>query len=170
MASRLDFFEAVVRAASLTDQSLPAIDRADVAEAVTEQQLHPFDKRNIHPGLPRKVRKFFDDGHYAEATFEAFKYLDKLMQRFSGINNKAGEKLMMDALNEAAPSVKLTALVSQSDVDEQRGFRFLFAGGVVAIRNPRGHEVDQVDDVDTCLDHLAFASLLIRRLEQAGYR
>nr|WP_217497695.1 TIGR02391 family protein [Lysobacter enzymogenes] len=139
-----------------------------VNEAVTEQQLHPFDKRNVHPGLPAKVRTFFDNGHYAEATFEAFKYLDKVVQKFSG-STKSGEKLMMDVFSETTPVLKLTALASQSELDEQRGFKFLFSGGVVAIRNPRGHEVDQVDDVDTCLDHLAFVSLLIRRMEQAGY-
>jgi len=130
--------------------------------------MHPFDKRNIHPNLPRKVRTFFDNGHYAEATFEAFKFLDKVVQKFSK-SNKSGEKLMMEAFNEVAPILKLTALSTQSEVDEQRGFKFLFSGGVVAIRNPRGHEVDQLDDVDTSLDHLAFVSLLIRRLEQAGY-
>jgi hypothetical protein len=38
-------------------------------EPVDEAQLHPFDRRNIHPALPAKTRKLFDDGHYAEATF-----------------------------------------------------------------------------------------------------
>lgn len=39
----------------------------------------------------------------------------------------------------------------------------------MAIRNPRGHEVDLGADPDTCLDHLAFASLLLRRLERSGF-
>lgn len=169
MAKSLDLFEAIVRLAiEFSDASEPG--RPDeVEEAVSEQQLHPFDKRNIHPGLPKKVRTFFDDGHYAESTFEAFKYLDKVVQGFAG-SNKSGEKLMMDVFNEASPTLKLTPLSNQSEQDEQRGFKFLFSGGVIAIRNPRGHEVDQIDDVDTCLDHLAFVSLLIRRLEQAGYK
>lgn len=168
MANPLDRFESIVRVAvGFTDATSRAELQA-VDEAVTEQQLHPFDKRNVHPDLPAKVRTFFDNGHYAEATFEAFKYLDKVVQKFSG-STKSGEKLMMEVFSEATPVLKLTALTSQSEIDEQRGFKFLFSGGVVAIRNPRGHEVDQVDDVDTCLDHLAFVSLLIRRMEQAGY-
>ena len=168
MANPLDRFESIVRVtAGFSDTTSGAELQAGV-EAVTEQQLHPFDKRNVHPGLPAKVRTFFDNGHYAEATFEAFKYLDKVVQKFSK-SSKSGEKLMMEVFNETGPVLKLTALASQSEIDEQRGFKFLFSGGVVAIRNPRGHEVDQVDDVDTCLDHLAFASLLIRRMEQAGY-
>ena len=62
-----------------------------------------------------------------------------------------------------------TPLANASEIDEQKGYRFLFSGAVMAIRNPRGHEVNLNDDVDTCLDHLAFASLLLRRLEQARY-
>jgi hypothetical protein len=38
------------------------------------------------------------------------------------------------------------------------------------IRNPRAHEPTIVDDPDICLDHLSFVSLLLRRLEQAGYK
>lgn len=168
MARPLDRFESIVRlAVGFTNATNPA-DLQSADEAVTEQQLHPFDKRNVHPSLPTKVRTFFDNGHYAEATFEAFKYLDKVVQKFSG-STKSGEKLMMEVFSETTPILKLTALTSQSEIDEQRGFKFLYSGGVVAIRNPRGHEVDQVDDVDTCLDHLAFVSLLIRRMEQAGY-
>jgi uncharacterized protein (TIGR02391 family) len=169
MAKSLNRFEAIVRLAMDFSDATEGGQPDDVREAVSEQQLHPFDKRNIHPGLPKKVRAFFDDGHYAESTFEAFKYLDKVVQGFAG-SNKSGEKLMMDVFNEASPTLKLTSLGNQSEQDEQRGFKFLFSGGVIAIRNPRGHEVDQIDDVDTCLDHLAFVSLLIRRLEQAGYK
>ena len=168
MANHLDLFESIVRVALRYSYATSHAEMQAVDEAVSEQQLHPFDKRNVHPGLPAKVRNLFDNGHYAEATFEAFKYLDKLVQKFSK-SNKSGEKLMLEVFSETAPLLKLTALSSQSEIDEQRGFRFLFSGGVVAIRNPRGHEVDQMDDVDTCLDHLVFASLLIRRLEQAGY-
>ena len=76
---------------------------------------------------------------------------------------------MMAVFNKEKPILQLTPLKTISEIDEQEGFRFLFSGGVMAIRNPRGHDVGTIDDVDVCLDHLAFASLLIRRLEQAGY-
>jgi uncharacterized protein (TIGR02391 family) len=138
-------------------------------EPVDEVHLHPFDRRNIHPSLPSKTRKLFDDGHYAEATFEAFKFLDKLVQRHSKIH-ESGYKLMMAAFDDARPAIKLTPMKEISEVDEQKGFRFVFAGSVWAIKNPRGHEFSIVDDPDTCLDHLAFASMLIRRLEQAGFK
>jgi len=64
-----------------------------------EQALHPFETRNIHESLPAKVRELFDNGHYSEATFEAFKFIDKEVQRLSGLN-ESGVKLMMSALSE----------------------------------------------------------------------
>jgi uncharacterized protein (TIGR02391 family) len=134
-----------------------------------EPFLHPFDTRNIHPGLPPKVKTLFDDGYYAESTFEAFKYLDKKVEKHSGVS-ETGFKLMMAAFEEKNPKVKLTPLKTQSEKDEQEGYRFIFAGGVKAIRNPRGHEHSVKDDPDICLDHLSFVSLLLRRLEQAGYK
>src|SRR5205807_7136798 len=115
-----------------------------------------------------KVKKLFDDGHCAEATFEACKFLDRYVSKHSGISD-SGYKLMMAAFDDTTPKVQLTPLKTQSEIDEQKGYRFIFAGSVWAIRNPRGHEIALSDDIDTCLDHLAFVSMLIRRLEQAGF-
>lgn len=77
---------------------------------------------------------------------------------------------MMAAFDEAKPKLQLTPLLTDSDKDEQKGYRFVFAGGVQAIRNPRGHEYAVTDDPDTCLDHLSFISMLLRRLEAAGFK
>jgi len=155
----LDVFEGIVRLAH----------RFTEREPVDEARLHPFDRRNIHPSLPPKVKKLFDDGYYAESTFTAWKHLDKVVQKHSKLNSESGYKLMMAAFDESKPPIKLTPLTTVSEIDEQKGFRWVFAGSVWAIRNPRGHEVAMPDDIDTCLDHLSFVSLLIRRLEQAGF-
>ncbi len=131
--------------------------------------LHPFDERNIHPRLPHVVRDLFDNGHYAQATFEAYKFLDKEVQRHSGLT-KSGFELMMPAFGVGSPRIKLTALSNTSEKDEQKGFQFIFAGAALAIRNPRAHEFDVIDSPDLCLDHLSLASLLLRRLEEAGFK
>ncbi len=131
--------------------------------------LHPFETRNVHGAVDRIVRKMFDDGYFAQATFEAYKFLDKEVQRHSG-STKAGRNLMMEAFKESSPLVQLTPLSNTSEVDEQEGYKYLFAGSVIAIRNPRGHEVALPDTPDQCLDHLSLASLLLRRLEQSGFK
>lgn len=127
------------------------------------EQSHPFDERNIHPELSKVALKLFNNGHYSQATFEAFKYLDNSVKKLAGIND-SGFKLMMAAFAEANPKIRLTALSTQSEIDEQSGFKFIFAGSMSAIRNPRGHDIT-IDPIDRCLDHLSFASVLLRRLE-----
>lgn len=130
--------------------------------------LHPFDERNVHVEIADVCRQLFDNAHYSQATFEAYKLLDKKIQMHSGLA-EAGMKLMMQAFNEKHPLVKLTPLANTSEVDEQNGYKFLFSGGVMAIRNPRGHEVRVDESPSECLDHLGLASLLLRRIEKSGY-
>ncbi len=129
---------------------------------------HPFETRNLHSALPPVVRNLFDDGHYSQATFESFKYVDKQVARLSK-STESGFKLMMNVFADASPILKLNPCQSTSERDEQKGFQFLFAGSVLAIRNPRGHEYSVRDAPDECLDHLALASILLRRLETAGF-
>jgi uncharacterized protein (TIGR02391 family) len=139
------------------------------ARSGTAGGLHPFDERNINCRFPDVVRQLFDNGHYAQATFEAYKFVDKEVQRLSCCS-ESGFKLMMKVFADHSPLIKLTPLTSITGKDEQKGFQFLFAGSVLAIRNPRGHEHSLFDSPDKCLDHLALSSLLLRRLEEAGYR
>ena len=154
MNEALTVFERIARAAQNVGQP-------SVAES---RGVHPFDERNIHPEIANVSMKLFDDGHYSQATFEAFKYLEIEVKKLSGISD-SGLSLMMAAFAEGAPKIKLTNLVTSSEVDEQKGFRFIFAGVMSAIRNPRGHDIT-ADPIDRCLDHLSLASVLFRRIEE----
>lgn len=159
MANGIDVFEAITRKA----YKFTARSTSDVAD------MHPFERQNIHENLPHNVRRLFDNGHYSHATFEAFKYIDKEVARLSS-KNETGYKLMMTAFNENNPLIKLNDMSSASEMDEQLGFKFLFAGGMSAIRNPRGHDYDIKDDIETCLSHLSFGSMLLRKLEEVGHQ
>ena len=68
------------------------------------------------------------------------------------------------------PLIWLTSLGTVAEIDEQSGFRFIFVGSVLAIRNPRAHKLGVVDSPDKCLDHLSLVSLLLRRLDEAGFK
>lgn len=153
MSNPLSAFERIARVAG--ELSCGAEEERD--------QSHPFDERNIHPEIGQVALKLFNNGHYSQATFEAFKYLDNSVKAISGIN-ESGYKLMMAAFAETNPKIRLTALSTSSEIDEQMGFKFIFAGCMSAIRNPRGHDIT-TDAIDRCLDHLSFASVLLRRLE-----
>ena len=156
----LDWFEEITRRTFSVDEATPE-------ESV---ELHPFETRNIHPDLPEKVKKLYDDGYYPESTFEAFKFVEKEVKRISALRGLAGNKLMMAAFNEQAPVIHLNGMVGDSDKDEQFGYRYIFAGAQSGIRNPRGHETELTDSPDLCLDHLSLASILLRKLDEAGVR
>lgn len=158
MPDELELFEGVAR---LLGRSSPAT----FAEETTE---HPFDARNIFPNLPRDVRTLFDNGHCAQATFEAFKFIDNEVQRHAK-STESGTSLMMQAFGGTSPAITLTPMISTTEKGEQEGFKFIFAGTMLAIRNPRGHAIVR-DDPDTCLDHLSLASMLLRRLGAAGLK
>ena len=126
---------------------------------------HPFDERNIHSKIHATSKRLFDDGHYAPATFEAYKLVDKQVAELAN-SSESGVKLMMKAFNEHSPLIRLTHLSTTSEKDEQEGYKFIFSGSVMAIRNPRGHEYGVEDSPTECLDHLSLASMLLRRLER----
>jgi len=134
------------------------------AGPVAEQHQHPFSQRNIHESISHVAIDLFNDGYYSQASFEAFKFVDKEMQKASN-SSETGFKLMMSALGGDTPNVCLTPMASISEKDEQKGYQFLFAGSILAVRNPRAHDVLVKDDIDLCLDHLCLASFLIRKLE-----
>ena len=157
MRDILGKFEAIARRAHLHTDS----------EGREEGSQHPFDIRNIHDAFPSEVQTLFDNGHYAQATFEAFKFIDKAVQGLAKLS-ETGFKLMMQAFSETSPLISLTPCSSVSEKDEQKGYQFLFAGSMLAVRNPRGHDLVR-DTPDECLDHLALASTLLRRLEKARF-
>jgi uncharacterized protein (TIGR02391 family) len=153
MSDLFDVFENIVRTAR-------NVGPLQVPEA---KSAHPFDERNIHPDIAAVSQSLFDNGHYSQATFEAFKLIDNKVRSASGIED-SGFSLMMNAFNEKNPKIKLNELATVSDKDEQTGFRHVFAGSMAAIRNPRGHDI-RADPIDLSLDHLSFASVLLRTFE-----
>jgi uncharacterized protein (TIGR02391 family) len=166
VSAQLERFERIARAVS----DLAPAPATAVPDSPELEEAHPFETRNIHRDLPKKVRLLFDDGHTEQAVFEAFKFIEKEVKRISGVRGKAGYALMMQVFNESDAKVRLNGLGSDSEIDEQRGYRYIFAGVLAGIRHPRGHEVDLADTPDEALDYLALASLLLRRLDAAGVR
>lgn len=154
MVKALGQFEKIVRMSG----------KLAVGQIVTDDETHPFDQRNVHPDISKVSKRLFDDGHFSQATFEAFKLVDNRVKKIAK-SRDSGQKLMMAAFSEKDPKIKLTNLSSVSEEDEQAGFKFIFAGAMGAIRNPRGHE-NKIDPIERSLDHLSLASVLLRRLEE----
>ncbi len=131
----------------------------------TELHIYLFDNMRLHPKIIDASEALFKNRHYAQAIFEAFKAVNNFVKEKTGLTLD-GKALMTKVFDETSPIIKLNELLTQSDKDEQEGFRFLFMGAMVGIRNPKAHDnVTQTDPFRT-LEHLSFASLLIKRAEE----
>ncbi|MDP2728949.1 MAG: TIGR02391 family protein [Dehalococcoidales bacterium] len=131
----------------------------------TESSFYLFDKMQFHPRVIATSKLLFRDGHYASAILEAYKAINNLVKEKTSLALD-GKALMSQAFSETNPIIKLTKLKTQSDRDEQEGFKFLFMGAMVGIRNPKAHDnIIQTDPYRT-LEYLAFASLLMKRIEE----
>jgi uncharacterized protein (TIGR02391 family) len=135
-------------------------------EITVTDQDHPFDSRNFHESIHLACLKLFDDGHFQECVFKAFKQVEIQVKRKSGVASGQGFDLMMSVFNEKNPKLRFNALVTESEKNEQLGFRHMFAGVFSGVRNPRGHD-DVPDTLDQCLEHLSLASYLMRQLDRA---
>lgn len=136
-----------------------------VQKPPVKTNLKLFNDRKFHKSVAFASKKLFKDGHYSQAIFETCKLLNKKVQEKSG-SEEDGKKLMLKVFSVNNPLLKFNGNNTQSDKDEQEGFMHLFAGVMQGIRNPKGHELMNLEDPYRTLDYLSFMSLLFYRLDE----
>jgi uncharacterized protein (TIGR02391 family) len=142
----------------------PKKETKTIETPVTPNML--YDMLKFHPRIVKASRSQFKSRHYSDAIFRAFRCIEILVKEKSGVRNEIGPNLMHKVFNEKSPIIKLNRLEQDFEIDEQVGFRFLYAGAMAGIRNPKAHaEIEQKDPYRT-LEYLSLASLLARRLEE----
>lgn len=117
----------------------------------------------LHPKILSVSQKLFLNGHYSQAVFEAAKFLETEIKKKSK-SKKIGEGLANEVFNENYPILKINKLKTLEETDEQKGFRYLFAGTFVGIKNPRSHSIDELDK-SHAMEYLSLINLLFKKLE-----
>jgi len=132
-----------------------------------------FNAMQFHPKLVEASESLFVDTHYSEAIEKATKALIELVKQKTGYpKNKSrnreidGKDLMSKVFNEEKPMIALNNLKRDSDRDEQEGFRFLYMGTVVGIKNPKSHSLANLKDPYKSLEYLSLISLLMKRADE----
>ena len=146
-------------------QKAYGIDAAELPMNATKLPVYLFNNMQFHPKVIEASRSLFETGHYAQAIFEAFKAINNFVKEKTVVPQD-GKALMSTVFNEKKPVIKLNELLTQSDIDEQEGFKFLFMGAMVGIRNPKAHESVAQRDPFRTLEYLGLASLLLKRAEE----
>jgi uncharacterized protein (TIGR02391 family) len=129
--------------------------------------IKAYEGLELHPVIARASSNLYKDGHYANAVEDAVKALNGLVRLNSGVDDKDGVQLMESVFSVKNPILKINQLVDQSDLDEQKGFMYLFSGAVSGLRNPRAHKIIK-DDPEMALEFIAFISLLAKFADKAS--
>jgi uncharacterized protein (TIGR02391 family) len=112
------------------------------------------------------TRTLFVDGHYSRAVEEAYKCVNNTVKAKSGLSAD-GQDLMNQALSIKNPVLRLNALKTESQRDEQLGYMLSLGGCMTGIRNPRAHEHQLWDSPDVALEMMAWANHLMRIVGKA---
>lgn len=129
-----------------------------------------FDQVVDDDALRLTSRQLFLDGYYALAVEEAYKCLNNIVKDLTSLSELDGVSLMQRAFSPKNPVLRLNALRTQSENDQQRGYMEMFAAVMTGIRNPRAHEHKYLDDPDTALELLGLANHLVRIARSAASR
>jgi uncharacterized protein (TIGR02391 family) len=125
-----------------------------------------FDALVTETALRETTRQLFLDGHYALAVEEGYKCLNNVVKSRSGLSTD-GASLMRTTFSPKGPLLKLNALETDSERDQQLGYMDIFAGCMTGIRNPRAHEHRYLDEPEVAIELLALANHLLRMVNSA---
>ncbi len=138
----------------------------DTDHGVTTGPRRTFGDLDLHPEIARATAKLFEEGLHAKAVEAACKALEGLVRLRAGRHDEGGKTLMMGVFSPQEPVLRFSALETESDRSEQEGLMLLFAGTMLALRDP-GAYGPQEDGADHALEYIALASLLAKILDRA---
>jgi uncharacterized protein (TIGR02391 family) len=125
-----------------------------------------FADLSLHPEIERATTSLFQGGHFANAIEDACKVLDGLVKMRSGKFELSGTDLMHTVFSPKNPILRFNDLITETDKSEQQGMMYLYAGAMLAFRNPRAHGIVE-DDPQTAVEVISFVSFLAKELDKA---
>ena len=152
------------------------IDPSATPPGVTKDEANDrFAAFDLHPLVRDVAWPQFKDGHYAPAVFEAAKALNNRIKYGRVVDSSGtplidddGSGLMFRVFGGDNPLLVVADRSTDTGQSLQEGASHLFAGAMLAIRNPRAHD-NVVDTPQDALERLAFLSMLARIVEEATF-
>lgn len=125
----------------------------------------------IHPTVEQTSRKLFEDGHYANASEDAFIEINSRVKKLYTIINPESDRIPdgVEAMNTVfsvnKPMIRLADNTTDIGKNIQKGYMQMFVGAISALRNPKAHENIRLDG-EECKKRLVFASMLMDKLDE----
>lgn len=122
---------------------------------------------SLHAEVVEAGGTLYEDGHYAQAVFEAFKAVEVRVRLISDID-EVGAKLMGRALGGEAPVMSMSKREGRMGRDEQAGRMHILMGSMEAVRNLGAHELEGMDQA-SAMELLGLASQCMRWLDESAF-
>ena len=113
----------------------------------------------------------YRDGSYAEAACNAFIEINSRLKELyrtaypDSENVPDGQALMNKVFADNDPVFEAGDRTTQTGKDIHLGTRFLFAGAMAALRNPKSHENIELEKDDS-MRRMIFASMLMFKIDE----
>jgi len=135
------------------------------AEDSATRAKRGLNELSLHADISRAVKGLFSDGHYSNAVEDACKVLNGLVKLRSDRFDLSGTELMQKVFSPNGPVLAFSDLQTETDRSLQQGMMFLYAGAMLALRNPRAHEIIQ-DDAENALEYIGLINMLAKALDR----
>lgn len=122
----------------------------------------------LHPTMSAAL-SLVEEGRMSEAVLEALWVIEEQVRLLTA-SQDSGHALMETVFGAQPPQLDITTVTGPAAEKEREGFRLLFAGAVLGLRDPHGAGNAVPATVDETWEYLAVASMLMRRLDRAKDR
>lgn len=118
----------------------------------------------LHPKIVQKCQPLFASASFDEAVLAAFRTIEEEVRTRSGaMPTDIGVALMSYALNSKTPRLRVSSIAA-----EQEGYHALFRGAIASFKNPVSHRTVGHVEAARVFELLAFASALMRILDDSA--
>ncbi|ADU22990.1 TIGR02391 family protein [Ruminococcus albus] len=126
----------------------------------------------IHSRIIKSSKQLYLDGHYANAAEDAFIEINDRVKNLYTIVKPGDSNVPdgYDAMNKVFsdnPLIEICDRSTETGKNIHNGTRFMLAGAMSALRNPKAHTNTIVVTKEECMRRLMFASMLMYKIDEA---
>lgn len=125
----------------------------------------------IHPLISKSSKKLYLDGSYANAATDAFIEINARIKKIYMIlkpeeeNIPDGVELMNKVFADKNPIIDICDRSTETGRNIHMGTRFMLAGAISALRNPKSHSNEEKLTPEESMRRLMFASMLMYKID-----
>ncbi len=125
----------------------------------------------IHPLISKSSKKLYLDGNFANAATDAFIEINARIKKIYMIlkpeeeNIPDGVELMNKIFADKNPIIDIGDRSTETGRNIHMGTRFMLAGAISALRNPKSHSNEEKLTSEESMRRLMFASMLMYKID-----